>query len=132
MQDQIREGIVERVTESEKRADNQKSENVFYLPYRPVIRESAESTKLRIVYDTSAKTINGTFSLNECLDTGPPLQYSLYNILVRSRMKPIILYGDIQKAFFQIRFRGLERNSLRFHWIKKSRLNIVEINRFSR
>ena len=36
MQDQIREGIAERVTESEKRADNQKSENVFYLPYRHI------------------------------------------------------------------------------------------------
>ena len=33
MQDQIREDIVERVTESEKRADIQMSEKVFYLPY---------------------------------------------------------------------------------------------------
>ena len=44
IQDQLVTGIVERVT----------SESVggeFYIPYKPVIRESAESTKLRIVYD---------------------------------------------------------------------------------
>ena len=32
MQDQIREGIVERVTESEKSIDIQNSEKLFYLP----------------------------------------------------------------------------------------------------
>ena len=55
MKDQIREGIVERVTESEKNVDIQKCEEVFHLPHRPVFRESTESTKLRIVYDASAK-----------------------------------------------------------------------------
>ena len=70
--------------------------------------------------------------LNECLDTGPPLQNSLYDLLVRSRMRPIILCGDIKKAYWQIRIRELERNSLRFHWIKNLDPNIVEINRFTR
>ena len=97
-QDQIREGIVERVTEREKCVDIQESKKVFYLPHMPVIRESAVSTKLRIVYDASAKASKSTVSLNECLETGPPLQNSLYDILVRSRMRPIILCGDIQKA----------------------------------
>ena len=94
MQDPIREGIVERVTESEKIVDVQKSEKVFYFPHRPVIRESAESNKLRIVHDASAKSSKSTASLNECFETGPPLQNSLYDILVRSRIRPIILCGD--------------------------------------
>ena len=64
MQDPIREGIVERVTESEKIVDIQKSEKVFYFPHRPVIRESAESNKLRIVHDASAKSSKSTASLN--------------------------------------------------------------------
>ena len=55
MKDKIREGIVERVTESEKSVYIQKCEEVFHLPHRPVFRESAESTKLRIVYDAFAK-----------------------------------------------------------------------------
>ena len=112
MQEQIQGGIVEKVTESEKSEDIQNSEKIFYMPHRPVIRESAESTKLRIVYDASAKANNSTVSLNDCLETGPPLQNSLYEILVRSRMKPILLCGDIQKAFWQIRIREFERNAL--------------------
>ena len=70
MQDQISEGIVERVTESEKSVDIQKSEKVFYLIHRPVVRAFAESIKLRIVYDVSAKASKSTVSLNECLETG--------------------------------------------------------------
>ena len=100
MQDQIKEGIIERVIEGEKSVTIQKSEKVFYLPYRPVIRESAELTKLRIVYDVSSKASKSTVSLNECLDTSPPLQNSLYDILLRSQMRSIILCGDIQQGFW--------------------------------
>ena len=132
MQEQIAGGIVEKVTESGKCEETQNSEKIFYMPHRAVIRESAESTKLRIVYDASAKANNSTVSLNDCLETGPPLQNSLYDILVRSRMRPILLCGDIQKAFWQIRIREFERNALRFHWIKNLDPNIVEINRFCR
>ena len=53
-------------------------------------------------------------------------------MLVRSQIRPIILCGDIQKAFWQIQIRELERNSLRLHWIKNLHPNIVEINRFTR
>ena len=132
MQEQIAGGIVEKVTGSGKCEETQNSEKIFYMPHRAVLRESAESTKLRIVYDASAKANNSTGSLNDCLETGPPLQNSLYDILVRSRMRPILLCGDIQKAFWQIRIREFERNVLRFHWIKNLDPNIVEVNRFCR
>ena len=46
-----------------------------------MIRESAETTKIRIVYDASAKPNKDSVSLNECLETGPPLQNSLWDIL---------------------------------------------------
>ena len=104
MQDKIGEGIVERVTESEKSVDIQKSEKLIYLPNRPVICESAESTKLRIVYEASAKASKSIVSLNDRLEAGLPLQNSLHDVLVRSRMRPILLCGEIQKAFCQIRF----------------------------
>ena len=42
-----------------------------------MIRESAETTKIRIVYDDQAKPNKDSVSLNECLETGPPLQNSL-------------------------------------------------------
>ena len=95
VQEQINEGIIKKVREaktSEKRKE-------FYLPHRPVIRESAETTKIRIVYDVSAKPNKDSVSLNECLETGPPLQNSLWDILIRSRFRPILLCGDREKAF---------------------------------
>ena len=100
--------------ESEKSVDIQKSEKVFYLPYKPVIRESAESsTKLRIIYDASAEISKNGASLNERRETGPPLLNSLHEIL-RSQMKPIILCRDIQRTFWQIRIKVFGRNSFRF------------------
>ena len=45
-------------------------------------------------------------------------------------MRPIILCGDIQKAFWQI--REPRRNSFRVHWIKYLHPNIVEIHRFTK
>ena len=50
--------------------DNEK-EDVHYLPHHAVIQRDRETTKLRIVYDGSAKLPERTHSLNDCLETGP-------------------------------------------------------------
>jgi hypothetical protein len=71
----LEDGVVERVTESAQGKE-------FYLPHKPVVRESAESTKVRIVFDASARENESSPSLNECLETGPPLQNLLWNVLV--------------------------------------------------
>ena len=97
-----------------------------------MIQESEETTKIRIIYDTSAKPNKDFVSLNECLETGPPLQNSLCDILLRSCFRPILLCEDIEKAFLQIRIRESERNVLRFHWVKNSDPSVIEINRFTR
>ena len=44
----------------------------------------------------------------------------------------ILLCGDIEKAFLQIRIRESERDVLRFHWVKYSDPSVIEINRFTR
>ena len=43
-------------------------EKMLYLPHRPVIRKSAEATKVSIVYDGSAKPKENSVSLNVCLE----------------------------------------------------------------
>ena len=98
---------------------------MFYLQHRPVIRESAQTTKLRIMYDASSKPTKNSASLNDCLEMGPLLQISMWDILIRSRFKAILLCRDIEKAFLQIRIRECERNALRFHWIKKCDRNCM-------
>ena len=101
------------------------------MPHRAVIRESAESTKLRVVYDASVKSESG-FSLNDCLEKGPPLQNKLWDILIRTRFRPVVICGDIEKAFLQIRIRENERDCLRFHWSEKANYDIIKIYRFTR
>ena len=61
----------------------------FYIPHKHVVKQSAETTKLRIVYDASAKPTKAGLSLNECLEVGPALQNTLWNVLTRCRLKPV-------------------------------------------
>ena len=87
-----------------------------YIPHKGVIRKSAETTKLRIVYDASARATPDAPSLNDCLYTGPVLQNKLWDVLVQQRAHPVVVSGDIKKAFLQIRVHEKERDALRFHW----------------
>ena len=64
--------IIEKVRESKTSPKGKE----FYLPHRPVIQESAETIKIRIVYDASAKPNKDSVSLNECLKTGPTAKFT--------------------------------------------------------
>ena len=103
----------------------------FYIPHKPVIREEAASTKVRIVYDASAKAHPDAVSLNDCLYPGPPLQNKLWNVLVRSRMHPVALVGDLKKAFLQVRIRTADRDAMRFHW-RQGEHSHIQTLRFTR
>ncbi|GFX97591.1 DUF1758 domain-containing protein [Trichonephila clavipes] len=46
------------------------SSKCFYLPHFGVVREQSKTTKLRVVFDASAKT-DSNLSLNDILHTGP-------------------------------------------------------------
>ena len=70
--------------------------------------------------------------MNDCLETGSPFQNSQWDVLIRSRFRPILLCGDIEKTFIQIRIRESERNVLIFHWVKSSDPSVIELNRFTR
>ena len=124
IQDQLKEGIVEP-------APDVATGKEFYIPHKGVTRENAESTKLRIVYDASAREKDNQPSLNDCLNPGPPLQNRLWDILVRSRFHPVLLTGDLKKAFLQVRIKKEERDSLRFHWRPPSSSN-TSVLRFTR
>jgi hypothetical protein len=85
----------------------------FYLPHRPVVRESSTSTKVRPVFDASAKGPNN-ISLNDCLETGPNLVPCLVDILLRFRRWPVAVVADIKKAFLQISCRKEDQDVHRF------------------
>ena len=126
IQDQIETGIVERVCGPV--TGNWES----YIPHKPVVRESAKTTKLRVVYDASARANSGAPSLNECFNPRPPLQNQLWNVLVCARFHPVAIAGDIKQAFLQVRIREEDRDALRFHWLKDLNSQTVEALRFTR
>ena len=86
---------------------------MHYVPHHPVIRESAESTKTRIVYDCSFKARQQLPSLNDCLEKSPALQPLLFDILLRNRLKKLCVTGDIEKVFHQIRVHEEDRDALK-------------------
>ena len=106
----IESKFVEQVQENQATNDI-----VSYLPHKQVIKEDSLTTKLRIVFDASAKE-RGSLSLNEALHTGPNLTEDLLAVLIRFRMQRVVLLADIEKSFPQIVIREEHRDALRFLW----------------
>ena len=73
IKDQLENNMIEDVTDTE--INNSSKE--FYMPHRTVIRESAESTKLHVVYDASVKSESG-FSLNDSLKYRLKINYGIF------------------------------------------------------
>ena len=121
---QLKDGVIEQ-------APKETSDKEFYIPHKAVVKNTAESTKLRVVYDASAKESRTSPSLNDCLNPGPCLQNLLWSILIRSGFLPILLTGDLEKAFFQVKIKETERDALRFHR-KAPGSNDTVIYRFTR
>lgn len=72
--------------------------NEYYLPHHAVFKESSSTTKVRVVFDASCKSLDGT-SLNDHLLTGPKLQSDIRDILFNWRQYPISLTSDIEKMY---------------------------------
>ena len=112
IQDQLQSGIVERVPLNELDATG-----AHYLPHHGVVRSEKETTKLRVVFDGSAKENESKQSINDHLNTGPNFIPSLFDTLVKFRCYPIALTADIEKAFLQIEIKPEDRDKLRFLWM---------------
>ncbi|XP_055913226.1 uncharacterized protein LOC129946883 [Eupeodes corollae] len=73
----------------------------FFLPHHCVVKPSSSTTKMRVVFDGSAKTTTGV-SLNDTLLTGPVIQEDLFSIAVRFRFFAFVFTADISKMYRQI------------------------------
>ena len=96
-----------------------------YIPHHVVITPQKATTKLRIVYDASARSKFGNKSLNECLYRGPVLLQNLCGILLIFRLYKIGIVSDIEKAFLQVGLQQSERDVTRFIWLKDHNQPIV-------
>ena len=93
------------------------TDQVLYSPHKEVVKEDRSTTKLRIVFDASAKC-KDTISLNDVLHKGPSLSAKLYSLLLKFRVHPIVLTANIEKAYLQININEEHRDYLRFLWYR--------------
>lgn len=87
----------------------------YFMPHHAVIRERSETTRLRVVFDSSAKSSSNK-SLNSIQHVGPVVQDELFNILIRYRQHKYVLSGDIQKMYRQIMVDESQRHLQLILW----------------
>ena len=128
IQEQLERGIIEKVT-----SESVEGPNKHYIPHA-VITPTKTTTKVRVVYDASAKTKQTNNSLNECLYRGLVILPDLCGLLIRFRLSPIAVIADIEKAFLSVGLQAADRDVTRFLWLKDPTVlkvdNNVQIYRF--
>ena len=88
---------------------------IHYLLHHAVVKQDNQTTKIRVVYDASARS--GGPSLNDCLHVGPKFNQKIMEILLRFRVHDVAVVADIEKAFLMISIDQSDRDALRFLWV---------------
>ncbi len=78
-----------------------------------VLKESSTTTKLRAIFDASAKSSTG-MSLNNQLLAGPNLYPLLTSVLTSFRLHKVAITADIGKMFREVSLDLVERDLHRF------------------
>jgi len=96
----------------------------YYLPVHGVFKDSSSTTKIRAVFDASAKSSTGV-SLNDNLLAGPNLYPPLQDVIIKFRRHQVGITADISKMFREILLNTPERDLHRF-LMRDSRNNIID------
>jgi len=96
----------------------------IYIPHHPVICESSLTTRLRVVFNASTQTTNGT-SLNNHLLTGPKLQTDIAAVILRWRQFRYVYSADIAKMYRQILVDPRDRDYQRILWIDEKNVRKI-------
>ena len=100
-------------------------QEVFYLPMHAVRKESSATTKLRIIFDASAKSSSG-ISLNDTLLVGPTVHPLLTDVLLRFRFHRVALITDVSKMYRAVELTELDRDFHRFVWRKSPKESLQD------
>jgi hypothetical protein len=123
MQEQKDLGIIEKVDVREPSQNLQ-----YYIPHHPILTPQKQTTKLRIVYDASAKGTKDSLSLNESMHRGMIALPEVAATLINIRTNPFLVTADIEKAFLQVEIKESDRDVLRFYWLKDVNNHTAEDN----
>lgn len=73
----------------------------YYLPHHPVFKANSTTTKLRVMFDGSARTKTG-ISLNDVLLRGPKVQPDIFHILLSFCIHQVAITADVEKMYRQV------------------------------
>lgn len=82
-------------------------------PMHTVHKEHSTTTKLRVVFDASAKSMSGV-SLNDTLLVGPTVHPPLLDVLLRFRSHRVAVTADVSKMYRAIELTTEDRDFHRF------------------
>ncbi|XP_071055137.1 uncharacterized protein [Onthophagus taurus] len=101
----------------------------YYIPHHAVHKMDSSTTKIRVVFDASAKSSNG-LSLNDILMNGPVIQSELFALLLRFREYNIVLSADVKQMFRQVLVSEEQREWQRILWRKNmnDKIGIFKLN----
>ncbi|XP_011685488.1 PREDICTED: uncharacterized protein LOC105448541 [Wasmannia auropunctata] len=106
---------------------NDISDDGYYMPHHAVIKASSNTTKVRVVFDASAKAENG-ISLNDTLMTGPTIQDTIFAHLIRFRTYKCVLTADIEKMYRQVMVHEDNRKYQRILWRENNEIKTFQLN----
>ena len=98
---------------------------VYYLPMHAVHKEDSTTSKLRIVFDASAKTTSGT-SLNDHLLIGPTVHLLLIDVLLRFWKFKVPLTTDVSRMYRAVRLTDNQKDLHRFLWRENPRQQLQD------
>jgi hypothetical protein len=87
----------------------------YYIPHHCVLRPDSSTTKLRVVFNASARTSFG-ISLNDLMYTGPKLQPEIQIVLLCARLWKHVFTADVKQMYRQIMVHPDDRDYLRIFW----------------
>lgn len=87
----------------------------YFIPHHCILKPDSATTKLRVVFDASAKAADG-LSLNDSLFVGPKLQKDIVSILLSFRLHKFVLTADIKQMYRQISLAHNQRDYQRILW----------------
>ena len=99
---------------------NKSCQDVYYLPMHVVKSETSSTSKIRIVFDASAKSTSGA-SLNDQLLVGPTVHSSLIDVLMRFRIHKVALTADVSRMHRAVFLPEDQRDLHRFVWRENPR-----------
>ena len=98
---------------------------VYYLPMHTVYKEESTTSKLRVVFDASAKSDSRT-SLFDHLLVGPTAHPPLIDVLPRFRQHKVALTTDVSLMYRAIRLPNNQKDLHCFLWREDPEEEIME------